>query len=145
MLTVAVGTGCGGGTSRLSAPAYVHRVGEICAAANRELGQIDLVPLGDGPAGVRALTRVVVLRRGSIEQLRSVRPPNRVAGAHQSWVALLDQSTDELEIVRAALQHHHAARAARYAAEAATLSARARALAVKLGVVSCIGPTIVTR
>jgi hypothetical protein len=134
--------GCGGGGGRLSAPRYLREASGICSAANRAIGRVVIPPLGDTRSAARALARVVVIQRDSIDGLRGLKPPERLGSLNQRWIALLDQGTDELEHLRASLAKGEGHRATAYEHKVSILMERAHALASAHGVTACGGPAL---
>jgi hypothetical protein len=86
---------------------------------------------------------VVDIQRSSIGDLRELRVPDRFGELSQRWIALLDQGTDELELMGTHLDHGRRAVAATYADNASKLLQRARVLVAPHGVTSCRGPAFV--
>jgi hypothetical protein len=136
--------GCGGGNERLSAPAFAREASKVCRRGNHAVVRIDIPPLTASGASSRAIARVVVVQRDMIDDLRSVRPPDAVAAIVQKWIALLDQGTDELELMGLRLHAEHTADAADYGAKATMLLGRAREVVAPLRVTSCRGPVLPT-
>jgi hypothetical protein len=136
--------GCGGGSGRLSAPEYSREVSDLCDRGNRVITRIEIPPLTAGSDATRAMARVVVVQRDTIEELRGVRPPEALAGTVQKWIALLDQGTDELELMSVHLRAGRTSVAVEYGAKATTLLDRARELVAPLHVTSCRGPELPT-
>jgi hypothetical protein len=134
--------GCGGGGERLSSSGYVRRASGICARANRQIARVDLIALVDERRVADAMARVVVIQRASIDDLRALRPPDDLGGLDQRWIALLDQGTDELELMGLRLGDGRRAEADSYADNASQLLARARDLVAPHGVTSCRGPAL---
>src|SRR5438552_7110055 len=91
--------GCGGGGGRLSSAAYVQHASSICARADRAIARVHLASSEDDAATAHAVARIVVIQRASIDDLRELRPPEQLVGLDQRWIALLDQSTDDLELM----------------------------------------------
>jgi hypothetical protein len=90
----------------------------------------------------RAVARIVVIQRHSIDGLRGLKPPERLASLNQRWIAVLDQGTDELEHMRASLEKGQGQRASAYEDKASILLERAHAVASAHGVTSCRGPAL---
>jgi hypothetical protein len=134
--------GCGGGGERLSSSGYVRRASGICTRANRGVARVDLPALDDGRRAADALARVVVIQRSSIDELRGLRPPERLGSLNQRWIALLDQGTDELELMGMRLGDGRRTDADGYADNASKLLYRARTLVAPHGVTSCRGPAL---
>ena len=141
---VMVLAGCGGGSERLSAPDYAHAASELCRRSNHSVARVEMPPLTSERAAARAMVRVVVVQRGTIDDLRGVRPPDSLAGTVQKWIALLDQGADELELMSVRLRAGHTGEAVDYGAKATTLLDRARELVAPLRVTSCHGPELPT-
>ena len=141
-------TGCGGGNGRLSARAYAHEASARCTRNNRAVARVTVpaLPVGDhgSRTAARALARIVVVERDTIDSLRALRPPERFAATVQRWIALLDQGADELELMAARLHTGHGAEALDFGAKADTLIDRAREVIAPLGVTSCRGPVLPT-
>ena len=137
--------GCGGGGGRLSAPRYLREASGICSAANRAIGRVVIPPLGDTRSAARALARVVVIQRDSIDGLRGLKPPEHLGSLNQRWIALLDQGTDELQLMSDSLGSRKAQRAKDYAGKATLLFERAHVLVATHGVTSCRGPALEPR
>lgn len=111
--------------------------------ANRAVARVDIPPLGDGDGVAHAMERIVVIQRSSIEDLRGLRPPNRLGSVSQRWIALLDQGTDELERMARTLSAGRRSEAELYGDQASKLLARARVLVAPNGLTSCRGPALV--
>ena len=142
-LVMVVG-GCGGGSERLSAPAYAREVSALCRRANRAVARIEIPPLGSEQSAARTIAGVVVVQREAIDDLRDVRAPDSLAGTVQKWIALLDQGVDELELMSIRMRAGRTGEAADYGAKATTLLDRARELVAPLRVTSCRGPELPT-
>jgi len=140
--------GCGGGNERLTARDYAHRASELCRHGNRAVARIGVprfTSTADGtPEGARAMTRIVVVQRDTIDDLRELRPPEHLAVTVQKWVALLDQGADELELMAVRLRVGRNEEALAYGAKAMTLLDRAREVVAPLRVTSCRGPVLPT-
>jgi hypothetical protein len=134
--------GCGGGNDRLSAPDYAREASAVCRRGNRAVVRIEIPPLTDSRAASRAVGRVVVVQRDTIDDLRDVRPPESLAPTVQKWIALLDQGADELELMGVHLRASRTTEAADYGAKATTLLERAREVAGTLRVTACGGPVL---
>lgn len=139
---VMVIAGCGGGGERLSSAGYVRRANAICVRANRAVALVDVPALPGGERAALALTQIVRIERDAISDLRGLRPPPRFGALNQRWIALLDQSIDELELVVTRLRGGALAAADTYAGNASKLLARARDLVAPHGVTSCRGPAL---
>ncbi|MDQ1430142.1 MAG: hypothetical protein QOF40_744 [Actinomycetota bacterium] len=134
--------GCGGDGGRLSAPGYVREASGICSAANRAVRRVEIPPLHDPRSVARAVARVVVIERHSIDGLRALKPPERLGSLSQQWIALLDQGTDELERMRTMLKQGRSDQATAYEDKASTLLDRAHVLASAHELTSCRGPSL---
>jgi hypothetical protein len=134
--------GCGGGNGRLSAPDYAREVSEVCRRGNHAVVRIDIPPLTDSHDASRAIARVVVAQRNMLDDLRGVRPPEALAATVQKWIALLDQGTDELELMGVRLRAERTADAADYGVKAMVLLGRAREVVAPLRVTSCREPVL---
>ncbi len=145
---VMVVAGCGGGNERLTAREYAREASELCRRGNRSVARIDvprITATADGTRdGARAMTRIVVAQRVTIEGLRELRPPEHLAVTVQKWIALLDQGADELELMAARLRVGRNDEALAYGAKAVTLLDRAREVVAPLRVTSCRGPVLPT-
>lgn len=133
---------CGGGGEHWTAARYLRTANGICLRANRELGRVTIPPLHEDRSAARAMARVVLIQRASIDDLRGLRPPERFGSLNQRWIALLDQATDELERMGNTLRLGRRAEADDYGGKASTLLERARALVASQGVTSCRGPEL---
>ena len=120
----------------------------LCRRGNRAIAQVSIPPLtarsGSSSAASRAMAQIVVVQRETIDDLRGVRPPERLTGTVQKWIALLDQGADELEVMSVRLRAGHTDEAVDYGAKATTLLDRARELVAPLRVTSCRGPVLPT-
>jgi hypothetical protein len=150
-LAIAIGgcalSGCGGGNERLAAPEYVREASKLCRRGNRAVARVEISPLaphGASMAASRAVARIVVVQRDTIDELRHVRPPEELTGTVQKWIALLDQGADELDVMSVRLQTGHTDQALEYGAKATTLLDRARELVAPLRLTSCRGPLLPT-
>lgn len=137
--------GCGGGGDRLSAPRFASAASRICVAANRAVRRVEIPPLDDTRSAARAMDRVVVIQRDSIDGLRRLKPPEQLGELNQRWIALLDQGTDELEHVRGSLVSGRRRLAADFGDKASILLERADGLVSPQGVTSCRGPVLEAR
>jgi hypothetical protein len=142
-LVMVVG-GCAGGSDRLSAPEYAREVSDVCRRGNRAVAHIEIPSLTSEHDASRAMARVVVVQRDTIDELRDVRPPDSLAASVQKWIALLDQGADELELMSIRLRAGRTPEAVEYGAKATTLLDRARELIAPLHVTSCRGPVLPT-
>src|SRR5258708_2509680 len=132
--------GCGGGGGRRAAPAYAREASKVCRRGNRAVAQVEIPPLTDRHDASRAMLRIVAVQRETIDDLRDIRPSERLAGTVQKWIALLDQGADELESMSVRLRTGHTDEAVAYGAKATTLLDRARDLVAPLQLTSCRGP-----
>jgi hypothetical protein len=137
-------TACAGGDGRLSAAEYVGQASELCRRGNRAVERVEIPPLTADRDASRAMARIVVVQRGTIDELRGLRPPEHLTDLVQKWIALLDQGADELELMGARLRAGAQADASEYGAKATTLLDRARELVAPLRVTSCRGPALPT-
>ena len=128
----------------MSASAYARAASAVCVRGNRAVRRVDLPPLASERAASRAMERIVVVQRDAIDELRGLRPPEQLADTVQTWIALLDQSADELELMSVRLRTGRSAEAVEYGAKATTLLDRARELVAPIRVTSCRGPELPT-
>jgi hypothetical protein len=136
--------GCGGGGDRLSASAYARAASAVCARGNRAVHRIVLPPLASTRDASRAMAKIVRVQRDTIDELRDLRPPEHLGDIVQKWIALLDQSADELELMSARLRSGQGGEAVDYGAKATTLLDRAREVVAPIRVTSCRGPELPT-
>ena len=141
---VMVVAGCGGGSDRLSASAYARAASAVCARGNHTVARIELAPLASAHDASRAMARIVLVERQTIDDLRALRPPEHLADTVQKWIALLDQSADELELMGVRLRAGRTAEAVDFGTKATTLLDRARELVAPFRVTSCRGPELPT-
>jgi hypothetical protein len=141
---VMVVVGCGGGNDRLSARDYAREASALCRRGNRAVARVEMPPLGATTDASRAMARIVVVQRDTIEELRDLRPPEHLTVTVQKWVALLDQGADELELMAVRLRVGRNEEALAYGAKATTLLDRAREVVAPLRVASCRGPVLPT-
>jgi hypothetical protein len=120
----------------------VREASGICAAANRAIGRVEIPSLVDARSAARAMGRVVVIQRHSIDGLRGLKPPERLGSLNQRWIALLDQGTDELDLMRASLAVGKGHLASGYEGKASILLERAHVVVAAHGVTSCRGPAL---
>jgi hypothetical protein len=139
MTTVA---GCGGAHGRLSAPKYAHAASTTCVHANRVLARVKVPPLSTRRDAARAMSRTVAISRDAIDDLRGLRPPQQLTDTAQKWIALLDQGTDELELMGKHVRAGRFEEAVDYGAKATTLFDRAEQLVAPLHITSCGGPEL---
>jgi hypothetical protein len=135
---------CGGASDRLSAPEYAREASRVCRRGNRAIARIEVPPLATDQRASRAVATAVGLQRDTIDELREIRPPDSIAGRVQKWIALLDQGTDELEIVSLRLRAGRTGEANDYAAKASLLLDRGAELVAALHVTSCRGLVLPT-
>jgi hypothetical protein len=136
--------GCGGGSERLAAPTHAREASNLCRRGNRAVAQVEIPPLTEHHDASRAMARIVVVQRATIDDLRNLRPSERLTGTVQKWIALLDQGADELELMSVRLRAGHTDEAVEYGAKATTLLDRARELVAPLRLTSCRGPVLPT-
>lgn len=136
--------GCGGGAGRLSADDYAREASELCRRGNRAVARVEMPPLSAAHDASRAMARIVVVQRGTVDELRDVRPPEALADTVQKWIALLDQGADELELMGVNLRAGRTDEALEYGAKASILLDRAREVVAPLRVTSCRGPVLPT-
>jgi hypothetical protein len=141
---VMVLVGCGGGNRRLSAPEYARAASVVCVRANRAVARVTVPSFSSRRDAVHAMARVVTIERRTIDDLRALRPPGRLADTVQRWIALLDQAADELERTGMHLRAGRDGDAVEYGARATTLLDRARELVAPIRVTSCHGPELPT-
>jgi hypothetical protein len=136
--------GCGGGSGRLTARDYARQASELCRRGNRAVARIEVPRLTATADGTRAMARIVVVQRDTIDELRGLRPPEHLAVTVQKWIALLDQGADELELMAVRLRVGRTEEALAFGAKAMTLLDRAREVMAPLRVTSCRGPVLPT-
>ncbi len=127
---------CGGGGARLGAHEYTRESSAVCARANRAIARIAT----SDPA--RAGARIVGIHRGSVDELRDLRPPKSSESTAKVWIGLVDQSLDELDEMRAALRAGRERAASDYAGKAALLAARAGEIARDHDITPCRMPEL---
>jgi hypothetical protein len=136
--------GCGGGSGHLSAATYAREASELCRRGNRAVARIEMPPLSAPHDASRAMARIVVVQRSTIDDLREVRPPGALSDTVQKWIALLDQGVDELELMGVRLRAGRTDEALEYGAKATILLDRAREVVAPFRVTSCRGPVLPT-
>ncbi len=92
---------------------------------------------------VSATARVVAIHRDSLDTLRALRPPKVYENTAKLWIALVDQSVDELDAMRASLLDGDDSAAVTYAEKADELDARSRVIARKYGITPCEIPDLI--
>jgi hypothetical protein len=135
--------GCGGGSPRLSAREYVSRTSAVCARANRAISRVTQPSDGRAVHMVSATVRVVAIHRDALDSLRALRPPKVYETTAKLWIALVDQSVDELDSMRVSLQEGDNSAAMAYAEKADELDARSRVIAGKYGITPCEVPDLI--
>ena len=139
---LAVAGGCGGGSGRLSAREYVRETSAVCARANRAIARLT-GPHLDLALEVPSTTgQIVAIHRESVDTLRRLRPPKSYEGVSKLWIALVDQSVDELDAMRTSLRAGDRSAAFGYARKATMLDARSREIARKQGITPCKVPEL---
>ncbi|MEX1009060.1 MAG: hypothetical protein WD271_14610 [Acidimicrobiia bacterium] len=126
--------GCGTGNARLSERGFVRESSAVCARANRAIARIETSNLG------RLSAKVVAIHRSSVASLRDLRPPRSYEHTAKVWIALIDQTLDEVDAMRTAMRASHDGEAGAYARKATALEARARAIARGPGITPCLTP-----
>ena len=134
--------GCGGGNARLDAREYVHESSAVCAHANRTIARITSPDFNLAIHLSSTTARVVEIHRESVDALRDLRPPKDYEGTAALWIALVDQSVDELDAMRSAMRDGDRTAALAYAEKATLLDARSRAIARKQGITPCKVPEL---
>jgi hypothetical protein len=134
--------GCGGGNARLDAHEYVHETSAVCAHANRTIARITSPHFNLAIHLSSTTARVVTVHRESLDALRDLRPPKAYEATAKVWIALVDQSVDELDAMRAAIRDGDQTAALAYANKATLLDARSRAIAREQGITPCKVPEL---
>ena len=134
--------GCGGGNARLSAREYVHETSAVCAHANRTIARITSPDFNLAIHLSSTTARVVAIHRESLDALRDLRPPKEYEGTAEVWIALVDQSIDELDAMRTAMRDGDRPAALAYAQKASLLDARSRMIAREQGITPCKVPEL---
>ena len=121
--------GCGGGNARLT---RTRTCGDerVCARQPSRGGH-DRVDLANATA------RVIAIHRDSLDALRALQPPKDYENMAKLWIALVDQSTDELDAMLVALRAGDEPAAMSYAEKTDSLDARSRLIARKYGITPC--------
>lgn len=140
LVGVVVVAACGGGGSRLSSRDYVKASSAVCARANRDVARIDVARLARMGRADRAAVRIVAIHREAVDDLRALKPPKVYEARAHLWIALVDQSLDELDAMRDALRSGAKGDAKMYATNAVALSRRARTVAGRDGITACAIP-----
>jgi hypothetical protein len=115
----------------------------VCARANRAIARVKLPGLDRAARMSRVTARVVAIHRESVNSLRALRPPKDYEGMAKLWIALVDQSIDELDAMRASLRAGDQSAAMSYAQEADVLDARSRSVVRKYGITPCNVPELI--
>lgn len=131
--------GCGGG-GRPSAHEFVRRANRICARARTRVRDVRVPPFTDPNAAERVLTRLTTGERDALSALRDLQPPKDRAAAVTTWLAVVDQMIDELDLTKDALAHGAVPEATDAVGRADALERRARHLARLLGIRDCRFP-----
>ena len=101
---LAVAGGCGGG-ERSSERARVRERDERGVRTREPRDRADHGPDLDAPVRMSKQTaRVVAIHRESVDSLRALAPAEGLRATAKLWIALVDQSLDELDAMRAALR-----------------------------------------
>jgi hypothetical protein len=135
--------GCGGGNARLDARQYVIETSAVCVRANRAVARIARPSLDHAVRMASTTARVIAIHRESIDSLRALRPPKDFENMAKLWIALVDQSIDELDAMRVALHEGHESAATSYAEKAVALEARSRVIARTHGITPCKVPELI--
>ena len=139
MMTV---VGCGGGQDRLSASGYARAANAMCMHADRMVARVEIPRFSSQHDASRAIARIVVITREAVDDLRDLKPPERLSDTVQRWIALLDQAADELEQMAAHVRTGRIDAAVDFGAKATILFDRAEQLDTGLRVTSCRGPEL---
>jgi len=139
---LALAGGCGGDGGRLSAREYVEQSSAVFVRGNRSIARVHAGNLHDPTRVARVTVRIVAIHRMSVDELRSLRPPKQYESMARVWIALVDQSLDELDAMRASLRADDRAAAAEYAHNATVLDRRARDVAERSGITACAIPAL---
>jgi len=142
LVGVVVLAACGGGGSRLSTRDYVKASSAVCARANRDVARIGVARLDRMGHADRAAVRIAAIHREAVDDLRALRPPKGYEATARLWIALVDQSLDELDAMRDALRSGAKNDAKMYAANAMALSHRAQIVAGRDGITACAIPDL---
>jgi hypothetical protein len=134
---------CGGGNARLSARAYVTETSAVCVRANRAVARVARPGFDQTVRLASATARVIAIHRDSLDSLRALRPPKDYEDTAKLWIALVDQSVDELDAMRVAIQAGDESTAISYAQKADELDARSREIAREHGITPCKIPALI--
>jgi hypothetical protein len=142
LLVVVMLPACGG-SAPLSHREFERRATGMCTRGNARAARIVIPPFTDPRGAAAAFTRLVEVERGTVSQLRSLKPPKAEANDVDAWLALLDQMLDEVTLARDALRRADVFSALDAVARAMSLDERGRDLARALGVRPCRLGTLV--
>ena len=114
----------------------------MCAHANRTIARITSPDFNLAIHLSSTTARVVAIHRESLDALRDLRPPKEYEGTAEVWIALVDQSIDELDAMRTAMRDGDRPAALAYAQKASLLDARSRMIAREQGITPCKVPEL---
>lgn len=127
---------CGGG-ERLGPRAYAEHASKICRVATRHAQDVD-VPAFTRPArAAAAIDALVAEQRGTLAELRDLKPEKERIAALNRWLALLDQMLDEADLVVVQLQSADPTAASESAQRVAALEERSAELARTHDITPC--------
>jgi hypothetical protein len=120
----------------------VRETSAVCARANRAIARITGPHLELAAAVSSTTGQVVAIHRESVDSLRRLRPPKDYEPMSKLWIALVDQSVDELDAMRASLRAGDRSAAFGFAQKASVLDSRSRAIARRQGITPCKVPEL---
>ncbi len=93
-----------GGSSRLSKPEYVRRADAICRQANKKAGAVPAPDQHEPTAQEKAIGEIIVIQRAAVVDLRHLAPPEADKATLGKWLGLVNQTVDQMQAVRTALE-----------------------------------------
>ena len=115
----------------------------MCVRANRDVARVARPSFDQAVRLASTTARVIAIHRDSIHSLQALRPPKDYEDRAKLWIALVDQSIDELDAMRVSLRAGDEAAAISYAQKAGELDARSRVIARRYGITPCKLPELI--
>jgi hypothetical protein len=137
LLLAGVALGACGGGERLGPQAYAEHASKICRVATRHARGVDIPAFTRPARAAAAIDALVEEQRGTLAELRDLKPEKERVAALNRWLALLDQMLDEADLVVVQLQGADPTAATESALRVSALEERSAELARKHDITPC--------
>jgi hypothetical protein len=134
--SLALLSGCGSSSSKLSAAAFSSKINAICQTVNVQSKNLQVSGTG-GAQDTAALNKVVTLATGAVSKMKALSGPSSLEQARDDFVAEVNQ---EIAAVRKALAAQKAGNSAQYVSDlrqVAAIEQRGKADGTRLHAPAC--------